>query len=140
MNYKEEITINQVILLGRICNDIELKQTQNNKSYTRFSLAVNRKGKDAGSDFISCIAWNKTAEFLTKYMKKGSQICISGRLQTGQYDDKDGKRIYTTDVIVEEVDFADYDFDLEAIDLLTSSRLYDYIQYSHGGEAEITFD
>ena len=107
MNYKEEITINQVILLGRICNDIELKQTQKNKSYTRFSLAVNRKGKDKGTDFISCLAWEKTAEFIQKYMKKGSQICISGRLQTGQYDDKDGKRIYTTDVIVEEVDFAD---------------------------------
>lgn len=107
MNYKEEITINQVILLGRICNDIELKQTQNNKNYTRFNLAVTRKGKDKGTDFISCLAWEKTAEFIQKYMKKGSQICISGRLQTGQYDDKDGKRIYTVDVIVEEVDFAD---------------------------------
>lgn len=107
MNYKEEITINQVILLGRICNDIELKQTQNNKSYTRFSLAVNRKGKDKSTDFISCLAWEKTAEFLQKYMKKGSQICISGRLQTGKYEDKDAKMVYTTDVIVEEVDFAE---------------------------------
>ena len=107
MNYKEEITINQVILLGRICNDIELKQTQNNKSYTRFSLAVNRKGKDKSTDFISCLAWEKTAEFIQKYMKKGSQICISGRLQTGKYEDKDAKMVYTTDVIVEEVDFAE---------------------------------
>lgn len=107
MNYKEEITINQVILLGRICNDIELKQTQNNKSYTRFSLAVNRKGKDKSTDFISCLAWENTAKFIQKYMKKGSQICISGRLQTGKYEDKDAKMVYTTDVIVEEVDFAD---------------------------------
>ena len=107
MNYKEEITINQVILLGRICNDIELKQTQNNKSYTRFSLAVNRKGKDAGTDFISCMAWENTAKFIQKYMKKGSQICISGRLQTGKYEDKDAKMVYTTDVIIEEVDFAE---------------------------------
>lgn len=105
MNYKEEITINQVILLGRITNDLELKSTNNDKKYTKFILAIRRNEKE--SDFISCIAWNKTAEFLTKYMKKGSQICISGRLQTGQYDDKDGKRIYTTDVIVEEVDFAE---------------------------------
>jgi single-strand DNA-binding protein len=95
--------MNKVFLLGRITNNLELKGTD--KKYTKFFLAVRRNEKE--TDFISCISWNKTAEFITKYMKKGSQICISGRIQTGQYDDKDGKRIYTADVIVEEVDFAE---------------------------------
>lgn len=99
--------MNKVILLGRVCQDLELKQTQNNKNYTRFSLAVNRRGKDAGTDFISCLAWEKTAEVMQKHLKKGSQIGIVGHIQTGQYDDKDGKRVYTTDIIVEEFYFAD---------------------------------
>ena len=96
--------MNQCVLLGRITKDIELKQTQSNKNYTRFTIAVPRKTKDKEVDFISCLAWDKTAEFMQKYLKKGNQICISGRIQTGQYDDKDGKRVYTTDVVVEELD------------------------------------
>ena len=99
--------MNKVILLGRVCQDLELKQTQSNKNYTRFSLAVNRRGKDAGTDFISCLAWDKTAEVMQKHLKKGSQIGIVGHIQTGQYDDKYAKRVYTTDVIVEEFYFAD---------------------------------
>ena len=100
--------MNNVVLLGRITQDIELKYTANtNKAFVKFILAVNRKGKDAGTDFITCQAWDKTAEFMQKYLKKGSQICISGRIQTGQYDDKDGKRVYTTDIVAEEIDFAD---------------------------------
>ena len=97
--------MNTCVLLGRITNDLEIKSTNNDKKYTKFILACRRNEKE--SDFISCIAWNKTAEFITKYMKKGSQVCVSGRIQTGSYDDKDGKRVYTTDVFVEEVDFAD---------------------------------
>ena len=95
--------MNQAIILGRITKEIELKKTQNDKIYTKFTLAVNRRGKDAGTDFITCMAWEKIAEFLQKYCKKGNQICIAGRIQTGSYDDMDGKKVYTTDVIVEEV-------------------------------------
>lgn len=97
--------MNKCELLGRLTKDVELKYTQNdNKAVARFTLAVNRRGKDAGTDFISCIAWDKTAELLQKYCKKGSQVGIIGRIQTGQYDDRDGKRVYTTDVVVEELD------------------------------------
>lgn len=82
--------MNSCVLLGRITQDIELKYTANtNKAFVKFILAVNRKGKDAGTDFITCQAWDKTAEFMQKYLKKGSQICISGRIQTGQYDDRE---------------------------------------------------
>lgn len=97
--------MNKCELLGRLTKDIELKYTQNdNKAVARFTLAVNRRGKDAGTDFISCIAWGKNAELLQKYCKKSSQVGIVGRIQTGQYDDKDGKRVYTTDIVVEELD------------------------------------
>lgn len=97
--------MNKCELLGRLTKDIELKYTQNdNKAVARFTLAVNRRGKDAGTDFISCIAWDKTAELLQKYCKKGSQVGIVGRMQTGSYIDKDTKKVYTTDVVVEELD------------------------------------
>lgn len=98
--------MNKVMLLGTICNELELK-TGNDQSYVKFRLAVPHRTKDRGVDFIPCIAWNKDAEFMQKYFHKGNRVCISGRLLTGQYDDKDGKRVRTTDVVVEEIDFAD---------------------------------
>lgn len=100
--------MNKVCLNGRICNDLELRKSGEN-TYLRFNIAVNRKvvkedgTKDA--DFISCVAWNKTAEIITQYLKKGSLIGIEGRIQTGSYDREDGSKAYTTDVIVESFDF-----------------------------------
>lgn len=102
--------MNKVSLLGRICNDLELKETGENK-YIRFSLAVNRRYENEDgkrdADFISCVAWNGSAETIQKYFKKGSQIGINGRIQTGSYDKEDGTKAYTTDVIVEDFDFVD---------------------------------
>ena len=95
--------MNKVTLLGRLTRDIELKYTQSQKAFAKFTVAVNRRGKDAETDFITCMAWDKTAEFMQKHCTKGMQLAIAGRIQTGQYDDKDGKRVYTTDVVVEEV-------------------------------------
>lgn len=96
--------MNKTELLGRLTKDIELKYTQSQKAFTQFTVAVNRRGKDAGTDFITCMAWDKTAEFMQKYCTKGMQVAIAGRIQTGSYDDKDGKRVYTTDVVVEEIE------------------------------------
>lgn len=102
--------MNKVDLLGRMCADLELKEAGENK-YTRFSLAVNRRYTneegERDADFISCVAWNKTAENLVKFFKKGNQIALTGRIQTGSYDREDGSKAYTTDVIVEEFDFVD---------------------------------
>lgn len=93
--------------MGRLTKDPEPKQTQSQKSYSRFVLAVDRKGKDSGADFIPCLAWGGTGEFIQKYFTKGSKIGITGRIETGSYDDKDGKRVNTTVIVVETVDFAD---------------------------------
>ena len=96
--------------LGRLTKDIELRYSQSNKAFCSFSLAVARRFKQDNQpdcDFISCKAFGKTAEFMGKYMSKGQQIAIEGRIQTGSYEKKDGTRVYTTDVMVNEVNFAD---------------------------------
>ena len=95
--------MNKVVLVGRVTKDIEVRKTNSGKSYTRFTIAVNRRGKDAGANFITCVAWEKNADVLGSYVKKGHRIAISGRLETGSYDDRDGKKVFTTDVIVEEI-------------------------------------
>ncbi len=97
--------MNKVVLIGRVTKDVEVRKTNSGKSFTRFTLAVNRRGKDAGANFITCVAWEKTADLLGSYVKKGNQVGICGRIETGKYEDRDGKTVYTTDVMVEEVDF-----------------------------------
>lgn len=100
--------MNRVSLIGRICNDLELKVAEENK-YLRFTVAINRKSKKEDGtrnvDFISCVAWNKSAEIITEYYHKGSLIGLEGRIQTGSYEQENGKKIYTTDIIVESFDF-----------------------------------
>lgn len=101
--------MNKVELLGRLTKDPEVRFTpSNNTMVVSFSVAVNRRFKNDGeqeADFINCIAWKKTAEFISKYFKKGAPICICGRIQTRSWDDNGQKR-YATEVVVEEVDFA----------------------------------
>lgn len=101
--------MNKVILIGRLTKDLELKKTATGTSYARFTLAVNRRFKSntdsRDADFISCIAWEKRAETMYQYLGKGSQVGIEGRIQTGSYNDQDGKTVYTTDIVVENFDF-----------------------------------
>ena len=99
--------INKVILGGRLTSDIELKQTTNGNSVCSFSLAVNRRGKDAQTDFITCQAWKQTAEFIARYFKKGSSLCIVGNLQKREWTDQNGQKRYATEVIVDEALFVD---------------------------------
>lgn len=101
--------MNLVILKGRFAADPEVRysQTQNGEqmAIARYRLAVNRRGKDAGADFINCVAFGKNGEFAEKYLKKGQEILIQGRIQTGSYDNKDGQKVYTTDVVVDSHEF-----------------------------------
>lgn len=101
---------NKVILTGRLTKDPEVRYSQgeNAMCIARYNLAVDRRGKDKEADFISCVAFGKTGEFAEKYLKKGMKILISGRIQTGNYTDKEsGKKVYTTDVVVEEHEFCE---------------------------------
>lgn len=104
--------MNKTILMGRLTRDPEIRTAagESGTVIARFTLAVNRRFRrdgEASADFINCVSFGKTAEFIEKYISKGRQICVSGRIQTGSYTNKDGQRIYTTEVVVEEVDFAD---------------------------------
>ena len=103
--------MNKVILMGRLTRDPEVRYTTNtNALVCSFSLAVNRRFKSEGqpdADFINVVVWGKTAEFCSKYFTKGQQVGVIGRLQTRSYDDKDGKKVYVTEVVAEEAYFAD---------------------------------
>lgn len=107
--------MNKVILIGRLTRDPETRYTEKNDSresmaVTKYTLAVDRKTRAEGqqsADFISCVTFGRDAEFAEKYFRKGTKIAISGRIQTGSYINKEGKRVYTTDVVVEEQEFAE---------------------------------
>jgi len=99
--------INRVLLLGRITKDLEVRQSQSGTAVLRFSVAVDRpqKNGEKSADFISCIAFGQTAEFIGRYFGKGRMIAIEGNIKTGSYQNKNGETVYTTDVIVERTSF-----------------------------------
>lgn len=100
--------MNKVVLVGRLTRDPEVKYS-NNTAVTRFTLAINRNYKKDGqqqeTDFINCVAFNKRAEAIANYVQKGHKLGVAGRIQTGSYTNQEGQRIYTTDVIVDEMEF-----------------------------------
>ena len=106
--------MNKVILMGRLTRDPEVRysQGQNASAVARFTLAVDRRGakRDSGeqtADFISCVAFGRNAEFIEKYFRLGMRVVICGRIQTGSYTNREGQKVYTTDVVVEEQEFAE---------------------------------
>ena len=118
--------MNKVILMGRLTRDPEVRYTQtSNTLVASFSLAVNRRfarqGEERQADFINCVAWNKSGEFVSKYFKKGQQVGVIGRLQTRTWDDDKGQKHYITEVVVEETYFADSKRDGSTADFDSSS-------------------
>lgn len=104
--------MNKVILMGRLTREPDIRFSQGEKptAVARFNLAVTRKYKSNGqeeADFINCVAFGKIAEFAEKYLHQGTKVVVCGRIQTGSYTSKDGQKIYTTDVVAEEVEFAE---------------------------------
>lgn len=105
--------MNKVILMGRLTRDAEIRYSQGESSsvIARFTLAVDRRyhkdGAEQTADFISCVAFGKTAEFIEKFGRKGTKFALEGRIQTGSYTNKDGQRVYTTDVVAENMEFAE---------------------------------
>ena len=99
--------MNKVIMIGRTTKDVELKQTKTGKSVTEFSIAVRRpfNNGEQDSDFFNCVAYGQTAELISKYVKKGDQVGIDGRLQTRNYTNGEGRKIYVTEIIVDGVEF-----------------------------------
>lgn len=104
--------MNKVILMGRLTRDPDVRYTQGEEpmAIARFTLAVDRRGKrdgEASADFPSCVCFRQTAEFIEKYAHQGTKLVVVGRIQTGSYTNRDGQKVYTTDVVVEEAEFAE---------------------------------
>ena len=105
--------MNKVILMGRLTRDAEIRYSQGESStaIARFSLAVDRRfrrdNEEQTADFVNCVAFGRTAEFLERFGRKGTKFVLEGRIQTGSYTNKDGQRVYTTDVVAENVEFAE---------------------------------
>ena len=100
--------INKVILMGRLTRDPEMRHTNSGTPVTTFSIAIdNGYGDNKRTDFVNCIAWNKTAEFVTKYFTKGKMIIVIGRITTRSWETQDGKRAYATEVVANEVSFGE---------------------------------
>ena len=106
--------MNKVILMGRLTRDPDIRYSQgeNAMAVARYTLAVDRRGRKDGAsdqtaDFISCVSFGKTAEFAERYLRQGTKLVVEGRIQTGSYTNKDGQKVYTTDVVVENCEFAE---------------------------------
>ena len=108
--------MNKVILMGRLTRDPEVRYSQgadSSMAIARFSLAVDRRGRrnngsdEQQADFLNCVAFGRQGEFVEKYLHKGTKIVLSGRIQTGSYTNKDGQKVYTTDIVAEDIEFAE---------------------------------
>ena len=104
--------MNKVILMGRLTRDPDIRHSagENAQAVARYTLAVDRRFKrdgDATADFIGCVAFGRQAEFAERYLHQGTKIAVTGRIQTGSYTNRDGQRVYTTDVVIEEQEFAE---------------------------------
>ncbi len=103
--------MNKVILIGRLTKDPEVKNTSSQVQFCNFTIAVDRRFKDANgqrqADFINCVAWRQTASFIGSYFRKGSKVAVVGSLQSRSYDDQSGQKRYVTEVVVDEVEFAE---------------------------------
>lgn len=114
------LNLNKVILAGRLTSDVELKQTTTGVSVCSFTLAINRKFSANGqqqTDFIQCQAWRQTAEFISKYFKKGSALCISGSIQVRSWTDNNNQKRYATEVVADEAMFVDGKNDSQGADV-----------------------
>lgn len=103
--------MNKVQLVGRLTKDVEIKLTQNQTPFCNFTIAVDRRFKDANgqrqADFINCVAWKQTAQFIQKYFQKGNRIGVCGSIQTRSYDNENGQKVFVTEVIVDEAEFVE---------------------------------
>ena len=135
--------MNSVQLIGRLTRDPEIRYTDGGASIARFGLAVDRRFKQengADADFINIVSFGKTAEFIEKYFHKGMKIALNGRIQTGSYTDKDGKKVYTTDVVAENVEFCESKGNSANNDAPAPASDGDFMSVPDGIDEELPFN
>lgn len=134
--------MNRWIGMGRLTADPNVTYTSGNEpmAVARFNLAIDRPKKDAGADFIPCVCFGKTAESAEKMLKKGTKICVEGRIQTGSYTNKEGAKIYTTDAILDRFEFCEKKADGEApTSTAPAPDSNDFMNIPDGFEEELPF-
>ena len=99
--------MNEVILIGRLTRDPEIRTAQDGLTIARYSLAIDRQTKEKQADFFRCVTFGKNAEFVERYLKKGTKVAVTGRLQSGSYTDRDGRKVYTVEVVTENHEFVE---------------------------------
>ncbi len=134
--------MNKVILTGRLTRDPEIRYSQNDTAIARYTLAVDRiiKTTDQSADFIRCVCFGKPAEFAEKYLRKGIKIAITGHIQTGSYTDRDGRKVYTTDIVVENQEFCESRNASNASSPQPSPDAEGYMDFPDGIDAELPFN
>ena len=135
--------MNSVQLIGRLTRDPEIRYTDGGASIARFGLAVDRRFKQengADADFINIVSFGKTAEFIEKYFHKGMKIALNGRIQTGSYTDKDGKKVYTTDVVAENVEFCESKGNSANNDAPATAQNGEFMNIPDGMDEELPFN
>ena len=135
--------MNSVQLIGRLTRDPEVRYTDGGVSIARFSLAVERRFKQengADADFINIVSFGKTADFIEKYFHKGMKVALNGRIQTGSYTDKDGKKVYTTDVIAENVEFCESKGNSTNNEASSTAQDVDFMNVPDGIDEELPFN
>ena len=113
--------MNKAILIGRLARDPDVRTSQDGKMVARYTLAVN--GINDQADFIRCVAFGKSAEFAEKYLRKGTKIAVEGRIQTGSYTDRDGRKVYMTEVIIERQEFVEKKIDAERNEAVFNQKM-----------------
>lgn len=135
--------MNKVILMGRLTREPEVSSSTGGTTFARYSIAVDRKFKKEGepeADFFNCVSFNKQAEFVEKYLKKGTKIVVTGRLQNNNYTNKDGQKVYDVRIMVEEVEFAESKNNSEASSNNSSSAdVTDFMNIPEGLVEELPF-
>ena len=135
--------MNSVQLIGRLTRDPEIRYTDGGASIARFGLAVDRRFKQengADADFINIVSFGKTAEFIEKYFHKGMKIALNGRIQTGSYTDKDGKKVYTTDIVAETVEFCESKGTSSNNDATAPAQNGEFMNIPDGIDEELPFN
>lgn len=132
------LNLNKVVIGGRLTADVELKHTQSGTAVCGFTIAVDRKYKkeneEKQTDFISVVAWRHSAEFISKYFRKGSSICITGSIQTRTWNDKNGQKRYASEVVVDEAYFVDGKTSSSSSDITNSSIQADYQELNNDSD------
>lgn len=134
--------MNKSIIIGRLTTDpkVTVSSGEEQMSIARFTVAVDRRRKDSSADFPSCIAFGKTADFIGNYFRKGMKIVIEGHIQTGSYTNKDGQKVYTTDVVADNVEFAESKGSSEPVMSEEGQKVMDeFMQIPDGLESELPF-